>query len=184
MHKQYICDSPWFSNAYFAPVSWGQGQQWCLEPWWPILPRRFPKSWGVPPVIIHFHRIFHYQIEKNHPAITPLFERKPPNLQRWTSATAKVKTYRSAFGPLPHVSWPRQGSAIVCPHVLPQQLCTTLLFERWKANIVQRPKPLLSGAKLVTMAIVGGKMQSHMGLSENYGNPLESTGQSSLSPCF
>jgi hypothetical protein len=58
MHKQYICDSPWFSNAYFAPVSWGQGQQWCLEPWWPILPRRFPKSWGVPPVIIHFHRIF------------------------------------------------------------------------------------------------------------------------------
>ena len=81
--------------------------------------------------------------------------RKAPNLQRWTSATAKMKTRLPIrrISPLLHVSWPRQGSAIVCPCVLLQQLCTTLLFERWKANIVQRPKPLLSGSNLVATAI-------------------------------
>mmetsp|Transcript_23872 Transcript_23872/g.38952 ORF Transcript_23872/g.38952 Transcript_23872/m.38952 type:complete len:258 (+) Transcript_23872:1976-2749(+) len=31
-------------------------------------------------------------------------------------------------------------------NVLLQQLCTTLLFERWKANIVQRPKPLVGAS--------------------------------------
>ena len=101
-----------FRTGFLRPL----GQQWCLEPWqWPILPRRFPKSWGYPQLSSNFHRIFiGFSTIKsiNHPAIedTPVYYRKPPNLQRFSHLQRRCFHLPIGFRPRkPHVSWPRQG---------------------------------------------------------------------------